>query len=31
LRIAQTDPGRRTPARGGSIIVGYQSKLEATH
>jgi hypothetical protein len=31
LRIAQADPGRRTPPIGGFVIVGYQSKLEATH
>jgi hypothetical protein len=30
-RIAQVDPGQRTPPRGHSITVGYQSKLEATH
>jgi hypothetical protein len=30
-RIAQADPGRRTPPRGGSVTIGYQSKLEATH
>jgi hypothetical protein len=31
LRIAQADPGRRTPVQGGSVTVSYQSKLEATH
>jgi hypothetical protein len=31
LRIVYADPGRGTPPRGGSITVGYQSKLEATH
>jgi hypothetical protein len=31
LRITQADPGQQTPPRGGSVIVGYQSKLEATH
>jgi hypothetical protein len=31
LRIAQADAHRRTPPRGGSVIVGNQSKLEATH
>jgi hypothetical protein len=30
-RIAQADPGRRTPPQGGSVTVGYQSKLETTH
>jgi hypothetical protein len=30
-RITQVDSGRRTPPRGGSATVGYQSKLEATH
>jgi hypothetical protein len=30
-RIGQADPDRRTPPRGGSVIVGYQRKLEATH
>jgi hypothetical protein len=30
-RIAQADLGRRTPPRGGSVTIGYQSKLEATH
>jgi hypothetical protein len=31
LRITQADPSRRAPPRGGSVTVGYQSKLEATH
>jgi hypothetical protein len=31
LRIAQAGPGRWIPPQGGSIIVGYQSKLKATH
>jgi hypothetical protein len=26
-RIAQADPGRRTPPRGGSIIVGIRASL----
>jgi hypothetical protein len=30
-RIAQADPGRRTPPRGHSVTVSNQSKLEATH
>jgi hypothetical protein len=30
-RIGQADPDRRTSPRGGSVIVGYQRKLEATH
>jgi hypothetical protein len=30
-RIAQDDPGRRMPSPGGSVTVGYQSNLDATH
>jgi hypothetical protein len=29
--IAQADPGRRTPPRGGTVTIHYQSKLDATH
>jgi hypothetical protein len=31
LKIAQANSGRRTPPRDGSVTVGYQSVLEATH
>jgi hypothetical protein len=30
-RIAQADPGQRTPPRGSSVTVGYERKLETTH
>jgi hypothetical protein len=30
-RIAQANPGLRTPRRGGFVTVGYQRKLEATY
>jgi hypothetical protein len=31
LRIAEANPGQRTPPRGHSVTIGNQSNLEETH